>query len=231
MRLLFPAFTAHASFSTLASRYDAFILDQFGVMHNGVVALRGAAECYKKLAENGKKLVILSNTSRRAANAQSKLPDMGFDPNALSGFVSSGEEAYQYIQKHLQGKSCLFMTWEREATEPGASFLEGLDVHAAPAGSADFILCHGTEVISTGDKMVTPTAFKNSGDLGPYQAALDEAMSRDLEMLVANADVRATLPDGTLGHMPGRYVPGFPARGREREGERRVHTLPYWCLS
>ena len=38
------------------------------------------------------------------------------------------------------------MTWEREANEPGASFLEGLDVRAAPAHSADFVLCHGTEV-------------------------------------------------------------------------------------
>jgi ribonucleotide monophosphatase NagD (HAD superfamily) len=193
-----------AGFESIASQYDGFILDQFGVMHNGVVALPGAAECYKKLAASGKKLVILSNTSRRAANAQSKLPGMGFDPSALSGFVSSGEEAYQYIQKHLQGKTCLFMTWEREAAEPGASFLEGLDVRAAPARNADFILCHGTEVISTGDDMVTPTGFMNSGDLGPYQAALEEAMSRDLEMLVANADVRATLPDGSLGHMPGR---------------------------
>ena len=38
------------------------------------------------------------------------------------------------------------------------------------------------------------------------QGALEEAKRRDLEMLVANADVRATLPDGTLGHMPGRYA-------------------------
>lgn len=89
-------------FESIASQYDGFILDQFGVMHNGVVALPGAAECYKALAAGGKKIVILSNTSRRAANAQSKLPGMGFDPAALSGFVSSGEEAYQYISTHLQ---------------------------------------------------------------------------------------------------------------------------------
>ena len=45
-----------------------FILDQFGVMHNGVLALPGASECYANLAASGKKIVILSNTSRRAAN-------------------------------------------------------------------------------------------------------------------------------------------------------------------
>lgn len=133
-------------FESIVSRYDGFILDQFGVMHNGVMALPGAADCYRKLAADGKKIVILSNTSRRAANAQSKLPGMGFDPAALSGFVSSGEEAYQYISAHLKGKTCLFMTWEREANEPGASFLAGLDVRAAPSESADFVLCQGTEV-------------------------------------------------------------------------------------
>ena len=58
-----------AGFESLADRYDGFILDQFGVMHNGVVALPGAQECFEKLAKAGKKLVILSNTSRRAVSA------------------------------------------------------------------------------------------------------------------------------------------------------------------
>ena len=34
-----------SGFESIASQYDGFILDQFGVMHNGVVALPGAAEC------------------------------------------------------------------------------------------------------------------------------------------------------------------------------------------
>ena len=55
-------------FSEVSTRYDGFILDQFGVMHNGVLALPGASECYANLAASGKKIVILSNTSRRAAN-------------------------------------------------------------------------------------------------------------------------------------------------------------------
>jgi hypothetical protein len=158
-----------SGFESIAADYDAFILDQFGVMHNGVEALPGATECYSKLVAAGKKLVILSNTSRRAGNAQGKLPAMGFDPAALSGFVSSGEEAYKHIQQHLQGKTCLFFTWEREASEPGASFLEGLDVTAAPAATADFILCQGTEIISTGvSSPFETTNFIHSADLSKY---------------------------------------------------------------
>ena len=34
--------SAATSWEALASRYDGFIFDQFGVMHNGAVALDGA---------------------------------------------------------------------------------------------------------------------------------------------------------------------------------------------
>ena len=37
------------SFAALAERYDAFLLDQFGVMHDGQVAYPGAAECCSAL--------------------------------------------------------------------------------------------------------------------------------------------------------------------------------------
>eukprot|EP00802_Teleaulax_amphioxeia_P020812 Tamp_21112.p1 GENE.Tamp_21112~~Tamp_21112.p1 ORF type:complete len:359 (-),score=58.45 Tamp_21112:87-1034(-) len=202
-----------AGFESIADRYDGFILDQFGVMHNGVVALPGAQECFQKLAKAGKKLVILSNTSRRAANAQGKLPGMGFDTEALSGFVTSGEEAYLHIEAHHQGHKCLFFTWEREETEPDSSFLAGLDVGACSVADADFILCHGTEVISTGDGKAQRTNFLHSGDIAPYQAALEEAKRRDLEMLVANADFRAALPSGELGHMPGSIGKAYQEMG------------------
>ena len=51
------AFTTHASFSELVSKYDAFILDQFGVMHNGLSALDGAVDCVRELYKAGKPLI------------------------------------------------------------------------------------------------------------------------------------------------------------------------------
>ena len=137
---------------------------------------------------------------------------MGFDPAKLSGFVSSGEEAFRHIQEHHSGQRCLFFTWERELNEPGASFLEGLDVSSASAASADFILCQGTEVISNGDAVVK-TGFLHSGDITPYLAALEAAKARDLEMLVANADLRAMLPSGASGHMPGAIGKAYEQMG------------------
>jgi ribonucleotide monophosphatase NagD (HAD superfamily) len=78
--------------------YDAFILDQFGVLHNGKTALDGAIELCQYLFEKQKKLIILSNTSAPSQKALQKLPTFGFNPQHFVGAVTSGEEASRYIR-------------------------------------------------------------------------------------------------------------------------------------
>lgn len=46
-------------------RYDAFLLDQWGVMHDGSKAHEGAIECMKQLAAAGKKVVHLRERVRQ----------------------------------------------------------------------------------------------------------------------------------------------------------------------
>jgi ribonucleotide monophosphatase NagD (HAD superfamily) len=98
---------------SIAGRYDAFLLDQFGVLHNGARALPGAVECFGQLAGGGKKLVVLSNTSRRKADAIKKIKALGFDASALTDFVCSGEEAWQHMaKKDFAGRRLLWLGWE-----------------------------------------------------------------------------------------------------------------------
>jgi len=68
----------------LADKYDAFLLDQWGVMHDGTRAHEGAIECMEKLAELGKKVVLLSNSSKRVGTSLKKLDKMGFDSGTVS---------------------------------------------------------------------------------------------------------------------------------------------------
>jgi len=45
-----------SGFGSIADQYDGFILDQFGVMHNGVLALPGAQVlCVMESARKGEK--------------------------------------------------------------------------------------------------------------------------------------------------------------------------------
>ena len=53
-------------FSDLAQRYEGFIIDLWGVLHDGVTACPGAADCMRQLKKLGKKTLLLSNAPRRA---------------------------------------------------------------------------------------------------------------------------------------------------------------------
>ena len=58
-------------------RYDAIILDQYGVLHNGEQLLDGVAAALERL-QDGRKLVVLSNTSKRRGPLIVELPGRGF---------------------------------------------------------------------------------------------------------------------------------------------------------
>ena len=53
------------SFSTILDKYDFFILDQWGVMHDGQKGYKHAINAVNKLIIEDKKLVIISNSSKR----------------------------------------------------------------------------------------------------------------------------------------------------------------------
>ncbi len=47
----------------------------------------------------GSKMVILSNSSRRASATIEKLKNLGFDPSLFVGAITSGELTHQYLQR------------------------------------------------------------------------------------------------------------------------------------
>jgi len=58
-----------SGFGALAARYDGFIVDLWGVVHNGVRPYPGVLDCLGRLRAAGKPVVFLSNAPRRAASA------------------------------------------------------------------------------------------------------------------------------------------------------------------
>jgi hypothetical protein len=53
--------------AALADHFDVFYIDQFGVLHDGVRPYSGAIECLAKLKKLDKRVVLLSNSVKRAA--------------------------------------------------------------------------------------------------------------------------------------------------------------------
>ena len=217
-----PSFSIHSSLGEIAHRYDGFILDQYGVMHNGVQGLEGAPDCIDKLKRLGKKLIILSNSSALSSSTLQRLPKLGFDPNNFVGAVTSGEEAARYIRDHYSGRRALFLTWETtpEAVSPMAFVDYCGDITVTDVvEEADFVLLHGIDVLrgpgSDGNANETSLGhFKQTGDASSVIAPLlKECCAKGLPMLCVNPDFVYIQPDGTVAHMPGKIAKLYEEMG------------------
>ncbi len=85
------------SIAPLAERYDAFILDLWGVIHDGQQLYPGVKECLAQLRAQGKRIVFLSNAPRRAGTVKEALLRMGITADLYEAIVTSGETAYQCL--------------------------------------------------------------------------------------------------------------------------------------
>jgi len=220
-------FTVHKSFSDIVNRYDGFILDQFGVMHNGKESLPGAADCINQLSSLGKKLIILSNTSSPSEVALSKLPKMDFDRSDFQGAVTSGEEASQFIRsKYGSGedtKKALWFTWDQ--SESQLRFLEKCGNIEATHNidEADFIIAHGSSFVRNSvekgsdglDSIVSLGSFFNDGTYTEIDPLLEKCKERNLAMVCANPDFIVKMANGKIGHMPGKIALRYENMGAE----------------
>ena len=87
-----------SGFSALAGQYDGFIVDLWGVVHNGVTPYPGVLDCLARLRAAGKPVVFLSNAPRRAFGIAAALTEMGITPEYYAGIMSSGEAVYQALR-------------------------------------------------------------------------------------------------------------------------------------
>ena len=55
--------------SDLIESYDTFLLDMWGVMHDGTTTYEGVLDVVEKLVKEGKDVKILSNSSKRQSNS------------------------------------------------------------------------------------------------------------------------------------------------------------------
>ncbi|MDR7223036.1 TIGR01459 family HAD-type hydrolase [Aminobacter aminovorans] len=157
----------------LADRFDVFILDQFGVLHDGTEPYPGAVETLVWLKQAGKRTLLLSNSGKRSAPNEARLVKLGFVPGSWDHFLSSGEVAWQSLRKQLgneAGLRCLLI-----ARDGDRSAVEGLPLTLVETGEeADIVLLSASE----GDRF----------DLDHYRRLLQPAAARGARCLCTNPD-------------------------------------------
>jgi HAD superfamily hydrolase (TIGR01459 family) len=172
--------------AAIADRYDGFILDVWGVLHNGVAPYPGVADALSGLKSADKRVVLLSNAPVRAEKVASRIERIGLPRQLFQAVMSSGEEVWQNLLTRTDplyaglGRHCLFLGSPRHR-----DMLAGLGlIEVEDPQAADFIL-------NTGPDDLDDRATLYRGDL---QAAAD----RGVPMLCANADLHVMQGDDLI---------------------------------
>jgi len=162
--------------SELADVFDEFLIDQFGVLHDGMRPYQGAIPCLTKLKELGKNVILLSNSGKRAYANIARLADLGFPKSLFDHVVTSGEVAWQGIVDGRFGEPFsrgrrMFLVGHEDYDYEFESI--GIKLVADPAAS-DFIMI----AASRAPKM----------SLDQYGAMLAAAASSGIPALCCNPD-------------------------------------------
>ena len=124
--------------SDIYKKYDTFVIDLWGVMHNGVNLNPKAIQAIEQLDNNSKKIVFLSNAPRPSFKVINFLIKMNMNKKYLSNVMTSGEAAMSAINKNHFGKTFFHLGPPRDT-----SIFEKVRNSKVDLESCDFILCTG----------------------------------------------------------------------------------------
>lgn len=190
-----PALPLITGLAQIADRADAFILDLWGVIHDGVEAYAGAADTLRALRAAGKTTLMLSNAPRRADALVEQLGRLGVARDLYDHVLSSGEAVHLELAARTDPVfAALGRTLYHLGPERDENVFAGLDYTAVDLDHADFVLNTG------------PWDFDDS--VGDYDALLARALDRNLPMVCANPDLtvmRQGKPIICAGALAARY--------------------------
>lgn len=193
--------------SEIIKDHNYYIIDLWGVLHDGHDPYKGAVDALKNLKKAGKKIVLLSNAPRRAYAAKQTLERLGFTEDMYDLLLTSGEVTHHYVKNNIGklGKKYFYVGPAKDL-----HLLDGLDVELVDsAAEADFAVATGFE------------GFGSKFD--EKQAQLDECLKYKLHLLVANPDklvVKQTGEEQICSGLMGIYY-------AEKGGELSYFGKPY----
>jgi len=168
-----------SGFAGLAQNYDGFIVDLWGVVHDGIKPYPGVIDCLARLRDLNKQVVFLSNAPRRAAAVARVLNQMGIGPELFTGVMSSGEAVHVALRDREDpdfvplGKKLYHLGPARDRDVFDSLDLTQVDTPA----QADFLLNTG------------PDDYLGPNDPSVYAPALNEALAAGIPMVCANPDL------------------------------------------
>lgn len=160
-----------SSVAPLAAATDAWLVDIWGVMHNGVRPFLDAVRACATFRRIGGTVMLLSNAPRPASSVAEQLDRIGVPQSAYDVILTSGDAARAMISD-LAGRPVFHLGPDRDRP-----IFAGSDVICTPLQDAEVIVCTGL----FDDETETPE---------DYREMLQAARTRALPMICANPDLK-----------------------------------------
>jgi len=199
-----------AGIGALVGGYDGYLVDLWGVMHDGIAPYPAAVDCLAALKRQGKRIILLSNAPRRADSVRAGNRRIGIADSLYDELVCSGEETWRELAAWSGpfyrglGRRCFPLMAERDR-----GMKEGLAIEFVEAvAAADFLLATGVE--GPDDR------------IEQFADVLAAARARDLPMICANPDL-SVMRGGVREICAGAIAAEYEALG----GRVRYHGKPH----
>ena len=200
--------TEYKTLLPIAQKYDYFLLDLWGVIHDGDKLYPGAKEAIENLYLMGKHIVFVSNAIFRNEVVIEQLTSLGIPRELYTGVISSGEVLHRQC-KAAEKKQKYFYV----GSDIGHKMTEGTGFeHVTSAREAKFFLAN------------SPVS---------YDAKIEEIMPQIREALEAGLPLLCPNPDRVVHRQSGesRYCPGAIADVyREMGGQTYYIGKPYAAI-
>jgi HAD superfamily hydrolase (TIGR01459 family) len=173
---IFMTITLLNGISEIADRYDLFICDVWGVVHDGLAPYEGFLDCLERLHGHGCRVALLSNAPRPVPVVMGELERIGVPNDAYDLLLTSGDAARGALLARADDwHAALGERYYHLGPERNAPTLEGVG-RAAPLADADYIICTGLFDDET----------EQAED---YREMLSGAVDRGLPLLCTNPDI------------------------------------------
>ena len=174
----------HTKLEDLADQFDAFFIDQFGVLMDASGPYPFAIDAIKRLSEYNKPIVLLSNSGKRAIENCERLERLGFDLNLFTAVITSGEVAYWTIKNKIEDGNFIKPKIYLISRDLDTSPIDGLSCEIAKyTDEADYLIIAGSE--------------SDRKALSYYTSLLEPLATRGVPAFCTNPDLIMLTPNGT----------------------------------
>ncbi|MDC1538987.1 TIGR01459 family HAD-type hydrolase [Pelagibacteraceae bacterium] len=156
--------------SEISDKFDVYFIDLWGVIHNGVQCYPEALKVLKKLKEQNKKIVLISNAPRPAAVVKVFLETIGLKSSCYDFLVTSGDITREYISLNSSKKNFYHLGPTRDI-----DLFKDLNVTLTSKEECEEIICTG---------LVSDEEEK----LQDYKTLLDFFLNKKIPLICANPD-------------------------------------------